>query len=167
MVHNCPKDSFSEIYSLYIEIFDELGVLLDKFLTGSDLVTHKDSEYLVCLYSVFHFDLDNGSALGVHCCFPELIGVHFTKTFITLNIDLGIVFARKLLDIGISFLIGESIANLLAASYLEKRRLGDINVAVRDELAHKAEEECQKQSSDMRTVDIGIRHNDYLAVAKL
>ena len=35
------------------------------------------------------------------------------------------------------------------------------------QLAHMAEEKCQQQYTYMRTVDIGIRHDDYLAVAEL
>ena len=36
-----------------------------------------------------------------------------------------------------------------------------------DKRAHIAEEEGQQQRSDMRAVDIGIRHDNYLVVAKL
>ena len=40
-------------------------------------------------------------------------------------------------------------------------------MTVLDERAHESEEECQKQGSDVRAVDVGIRHDDYFAVAQL
>ena len=36
-----------------------------------------------------------------------------------------------------------------------------------DKLLHMTEEEGQKKYSDMRSVDVGIGHNDDLAVAEL
>ena len=36
-----------------------------------------------------------------------------------------------------------------------------------DEDLHVAEKECQDQRADVRTVDVGVRHNDDLAVAQL
>ena len=40
-------------------------------------------------------------------------------------------------------------------------------MSLKNQLWHKPIEKCQKQGADMRTVHIGIGHNDNLVVAKL
>ena len=49
----------------------------------------------------------------------------------------------------------------------EQRRLCDVHVSLFDKRAHIAVEERQKQSADVRTVDIGIGHDDDAAVTEL
>ncbi len=56
---------------------------------------------------------------------------------------------------------------LLLVAHLVQWRLGDEEVSAIDELFHLAVEEGQKQGPDMRTVDIGIGHDDDLVVADL
>ena len=48
-----------------------------------------------------------------------------------------------------------------------ERRLGDVDVAAQDQLLHVAEEEGEQQRADVGAVDVGIRHQDQLAVTKL
>ncbi len=43
----------------------------------------------------------------------------------------------------------------------------DENFAARDELLHVAEEEGEQQRADVRAVNVGVRHDDDLAVAQL
>src|SRR5262245_17999296 len=50
---------------------------------------------------------------------------------------------------------------------LEERRLGDEQVARLDHLHHVAEEERQEQRADVRTIHVGIRHQDDLVVSEL
>src|SRR5262249_35266957 len=64
-------------------------------------------------------------------------------------------------------MIVQHILDLLLSRDLIERRLGDVNSAGLDQLLHVAEEKRQKQSPDMRSVDVGICHNDDLAVAAL
>ena len=49
---------------------------------------------------------------------------------------------------------------------LEERRLRDVDVAALDEFRHVAEEEGEQQGADVRSVHVGIGHQDQLAVAK-
>ena len=49
----------------------------------------------------------------------------------------------------------------------EERGLGDVDVAALDELGHVAEEEGEQQGADVRAVDVGVGHQDELAVAQL
>ena len=50
---------------------------------------------------------------------------------------------------------------------LIERRLGDVDVAAIDQLAHLAVEERQQQRSDVGAVDVGVGHDDDLVVAQL
>ena len=67
----------------------------------------------------------------------------------------------------VALLVGEGNARGLAARELIKRRNGGIYIALLDERAHEAEEEGQHQGADVRTVDVGIGHDDYLVVSEL
>ena len=48
-----------------------------------------------------------------------------------------------------------------------KRRLGDIEITALDDLRHLPIEECQQKRPDMAAIDIGIRHDDDLVIARL
>ena len=48
-----------------------------------------------------------------------------------------------------------------------QRRHGDVGVAVLDERTHVTEQEGQQQGGDVLAVDVGIGHDDDLAVAQL
>ena len=54
-----------------------------------------------------------------------------------------------------------------AALDLVERRLGDVDVAVFDELAHLPVEEGEQQRADVGAVDVGVRHDDDAAIAEL
>src|SRR5579883_3460764 len=56
---------------------------------------------------------------------------------------------------------------LQAAALLEavEGRLGDEDVAALDEFGHVAEEEGEQQGADVRAIDVGVGHEDDLAVA--
>ena len=48
-----------------------------------------------------------------------------------------------------------------------ERRLGDVEIALLDQLRHLAIEEGQEQGADMGTIDISIGHDDDLVIAQL
>lgn len=54
---------------------------------------------------------------------------------------------------------------LLAVFGFVERRLGDVNVAALDQFGHLAVEEGQEQGADVRTVHVGIGHDDDAVVA--
>ena len=56
---------------------------------------------------------------------------------------------------------------LLAALDLVERRLGDVEVAALDQLAHLAVEEGQQQGPDVGAVHVGVGHDDDAVVAQL
>ena len=57
--------------------------------------------------------------------------------------------------------------SVLAALGAEERRLRDVDVARVDQLAHLPVEERQQQRADVRSVDVGVGHDDDPVVAEL
>ncbi len=55
---------------------------------------------------------------------------------------------------------------LLAFLHLVQRRLRDVDVAPFDQDRHLAVEESEQQRADVRTVDVGIRHDDDAVIAQ-
>ena len=106
--------------------------------------------------------------LGLHGGFPQLLGVHLAQTFVTLNVVLvGIIeFGHELV---FSFIVVDVLQNLARLGVLlfqtVQRGLRDIDIAAIDEVGHIAIEERQQQNANMRTVDIGIGHDDDAMVA--
>ena len=50
---------------------------------------------------------------------------------------------------------------------LVERRHRHVDMSLADEVRHKTVQEGQQQGVDVRTVDVGIRHQDDLVVAQL
>ena len=67
----------------------------------------------------------------------------------------------------VALLVGVDPALLLARLDAVERRLGDVEVAVDDQLLHVAEEEGQQQRADVRAVHVGVGHDDDAVVAQL
>ena len=61
------------------------------------------------------------------------------------------------LEVLVSFSLGD----------LVQRGLGDEQVASLDQLAHLAEEKSEQQGADVRTIDVGVRHDHYGVVTEL
>src|ERR1019366_10161085 len=55
----------------------------------------------------------------------------------------------------------------LALLDAEQRWLRNVNMATLDQLRHMPEEERQQQRADVRSVNVGVGHQDQLAVAQL
>ncbi len=54
-----------------------------------------------------------------------------------------------------------------ALLHFEQRRLRDVNVPALDQFHHLPIEEREQQRSDVRTVDVGVGHDDDLVIAEL
>ena len=126
---------------LYIKVFRISCVLLDELTSGLDGVAHEEREHSVARHCVLHRYTEKRSSLGVHRGFPELLGVHLTKTLISVGTDISS--AAELFDANVPFLVGECV-KLLALTALAvdliKRRLCKVHVSVLDELSHVTEE---------------------------
>ena len=104
--------------------------------------------------------------IEVHSCIPKLFSVHFSKTFVTLNVSFTRL-VRNLCHKLCLFFFAVSVVNFFAFFYLIQRRLCSINITFFDQRFHIPIEECQKQRPDMSTVNIGIGTDYYFAPTKL
>ena len=96
---------------------------------------------------------------------PELLGIHLTQTFITLDLIVSVTS-----DLGkdiVQLIIVICIPYLFVLLHFIERRLRQIYISLLDQLRHETIQEGQKQCCDMCTVNIGIGHNDDLVITKL
>ena len=59
----------------------------DKFAAWTYIITHQHGEDIVGFGSIFNMYLFKQAGIGVHGCFPQLFGVHFSQTFVSLRMD--------------------------------------------------------------------------------
>ncbi len=55
----------------------------------------------------------------------------------------------------------------LAAFHFVERRLGDVDVAVLEQLGHLPVKECEQKRANMAAVDVGVGHQADLVIPKL
>ena len=109
---------------LDIQVLDALGMGLDEGLARRYLFTHQDAEGLIGFNRIRYAHLKQGPGLRVHGGLPELLGGHFTQTFIALEIDLPVGLFDSPQHI-VSFLVGIDPVLEAAGFNPVKRRLGN------------------------------------------
>lgn len=127
------------------------GILLYELASWLHIVAHKHGEYLVSLRSVLYGNLLEQSALGVHGSFPQLLGVHLSKTFVTLSMQ-GLVIIAS-----VYILVDESLSLLLCVAILADFLVGTlvewwsryVEMAFLNDFRHEAIEECHDKSVDV------------------
>src|SRR5579875_739333 len=62
-----------------------LRVAGDKAPPGVDVLAHQDGEQLVSRGGVIEGDPPQHPDRGIHCGFPQLLGVHLTEPFVALD----------------------------------------------------------------------------------
>ena len=107
------------------------------------------------------------TTLGIHGRFPELLVTHLTQTFVTLRLDLFLVAVAVSLDEVVTLLVVPAVLLRCALRAQVQRSHSDVEVTLLNHFLHVAEEQRHDQRGDMRTIDIGIRHDDYFVVADL
>ena len=73
--------------ALHVEIAHFQRVGLDEVSSGLDLVAHQNGEDFVDPWHIFQFNLQQRPDFWIHRRFPELIRIHFAKTFVTLDTE--------------------------------------------------------------------------------
>src|ERR1700730_10506644 len=147
---------------LDVQVTHGLGVRLDEALAWIDFGAHQDVEDLVGLDRVFDLDPQQHAVLRIHSGLPELLGIHLSETLVASDLR----FARHLRQLAVLLLIGVGVADLLAARDLVQRRLGNVEVFPGDHLGHVAEEKCEQQGADVRTINVSIRHDQYMVISQ-
>ena len=100
-----------------------------------------------------------------HGSIPELVEVHFSQTFVSLYF-LNACPAYFSIEFFKLYIIIYIVVLFVFLNSV-KGRLSDIYFAFLYELGHISVEECQKQSSDMGSVHVGIGHDDDFMVSEL
>ena len=107
------------------------------------------------------------AACRIHRGLPELLVAHLTETFVTLGLDLLLIAVTVVLDERLTLLVVPAVLAVVTLRALIERRTCDVQVALLDHLFHMTEEEGHNKSRNMRTIDIGIRHDDHFVVTDL
>ena len=107
------------------------------------------------------------AASRIHGGLPELLIAHLTETFVPLGLDLLLIAVTVVLDEGGTLLVVPAVLAVVTLRALIERRASDIEVALLNHLFHMTEEQGHNQSSNMRTIDIGIGHDNHFVVADL
>src|SRR5690242_5166550 len=106
------------------------GLGLDELLARLDPLAHELGEDLVGHRGVLDLDAEQGPCLRVHRRLPELVGVHLAEALEAL--DAGAL--GHLLEDPLAVLLGLRVAGHLARGDPVERRLGDVQVALVDDL---------------------------------
>ena len=62
------------------------GIRFNKVSSWLYFFAHTNAKNFICGNCIWNCNYTHFSLRRIHCCFPKLFSVHFTKTFITLNI---------------------------------------------------------------------------------
>ena len=103
--------------------------------------------------------------LRIHSCLPKLLCIHLSKTFVTLDLIVAVTtnFCKNL----VQFVIAVCVPYLLVLLQLIQRRLCKIYISLFDQIRHETIQECQKKCTDVRSIDIGIGHDNDLVISQL
>ena len=71
---------------LYVDVFGIKRVSLDELATWFHLIAHQGRKNLIGRHGVFNRYAEKSPGFGVHCCFPELVRVHFPQPLISLYV---------------------------------------------------------------------------------
>ncbi len=133
---------------------------------GLDVLAHERREGLVGdRVDLVDRHLQQRAGSGVHRRLAELVPVHLAESLEPAHLDLAA--GVRGLELGQRRLVLQIRAIVLAELGAVQRRLRDVHVAAAHDLGQLAVEEREQQRADVRTVDIGVGHDDDLVVPEL
>ena len=103
----------------------------------------------------------------IHGCLPQLFRIHFTQTFVALGVDCIFRTAAVSIDKLLALLVCPAVFFHLAFGAEIERGSGNVQIPLLYHLREIAEEERHDQRVDVRTIDVGIGHDDYFLVTQL
>ena len=71
----------------YASIFAYVAFFLYELAAWSYIVSHQHGEDIVYVGGIVNCYLFQNTRFRVHCCFPQLFGIHLTQTFVSLCMD--------------------------------------------------------------------------------
>ena len=120
------------------------GVVLDELAAWSHVLAHEHREDAVGLGSVADVHALKQAALRIHCGFPQLLGVHLSKSFESLHAHVLLLATSILVDELAHLHVGPAILHVVALDGTVQGWRGDVEVAIVDDGTHAAVEECHE-----------------------
>ena len=142
-------------------------ILFDEIAARAHVFTHQHGEDIVGFGFIFKMHLLQHAVFRIHGGFPQLFRVHFTQTFVALGVYCVFRTAAVSVDELLALLVCPAILFRLAFGAKVKGRSGDVQATLLDNLREVAEEKRHNQRVNVRTIDVGIGHDDNLLVAQL
>src|ERR1051326_5917155 len=100
--------------SLYIEISDIQGIVLDELPARFDFFSHQLGKHFLRLNGVGYVDAQQLAASGVHRSFKKFLGIHLAQTFKAFDLQAA---PADFLDAGKDFRDGEQRPDLLFLAF--------------------------------------------------
>ncbi|MBG9887331.1 hypothetical protein ABE10_12570, partial [Bacillus toyonensis] len=150
---------------------DVLGVALDEGPSRLDVLSHQHAEDLVGRRGIVDGHLAERPRGVVHRRLPQLLGVHLAQALVAL--DAGVLrdplaVREAVLQQGVALRVGVHVlVRGIGPLQAVERRHREVDEPGLDETAHVAEQQGQQQRGDVLAVDVGVRHQDDLVIARL
>ena len=108
--------------------------------------------------------VDEAARFGIHRCQPHHLGVVLAETLRAVDL---VTLALKVFDDVVFLLVGVGEPRLFAAGDLEKRRFGDVNIALADQRGAETVDHRQNERADLVAVHVGIGAENDLVPAEV
>src|SRR5678815_3108935 len=162
----CADLTYFNLQGLYVK-FCVSSMAFYKIAAWGHLVPHEHTENPVCFCRAFDSYLFQSPCVGIHCCVPKLICIHFTQTFVPLYPNGFVLAATNFLNKCFTLLLVPGIGLLFSFLYKIKGGLCYIDIALFHQLLHIAIDESKYQRGNMTAVYVGIGHDNELMITKL
>ena len=114
-------------------------ILFDELTTRRHIITHKHRECTLSFSCILDCDLTEKSLLRIHGSRLELLGAHFSKTFVTLHKHTLLGTFTQLKGSFLTLLLSPAVYLLLAFLDKIERRCSEVYITVLDKIDHIAE----------------------------
>ena len=146
----------NEKLRVYIRI---CRVFLYELAAWSYIVSHQHGEDIVYVGGIVNCYLFQNTRFRVHCCFPQLFGIHLTQTFVSLCMDSVFLSVTIFLNECLACFFGVAVFTDFSFAAFIQWRIGNVQMSVFYNFRHIAVEQCHDKGVDVRTIDIGIGHH--------
>ena len=114
---------------------------LDEPLPRRHLITHQHAKDLISSCGIGNRHLAHDAVDWIHRRFPELLRVHFSQTFVALDDGRSFIPCPLLFDDVIPLTIGVRVKAVFGNRNFVKRRLGDIEMSLLNDVGKMPVEE--------------------------
>src|SRR5690625_2348031 len=151
---------------LYVEL-RVFSIFLNEFPSWLHIVAHKNRKHFISSGRTFDGYLLESTRFRIHGGFPQLLRIHFAKTFVSGHIELFVLSTKFPGNFVPGFIIPGVINFTSRRCDAVEWGSGNINMPSFYQWIHIAVKECQKEGPYMRAIHIRIGHNYNLMVPQL